>query len=158
MVGGRLFPGEHHSARFEVDEQNEQIRVAFTSREGSASVGVRVQLTGDLNDSQLFPDTESASAFFEAGSVGYSATHDPERFDGLALETNAWRVEPAEVLEAHSTFFDDAATFPPGTIQLDNALVMRRIPVTWRAMPALAATREAPQSVSTRPVRRETRL
>jgi len=146
LVGGRLFPGEHHLARFDVKEDDEQIAVAFSSRDHSASVDVRVQLTGDLNDSQLFTDIESASAFFESGSVGYSATHDPGRFDGLALETNAWRVEAAQVLQAHSTFFDNEATFPKGTAQLDNALAMRRIPVTLRPIPALAAKREDPRA------------
>ncbi|MEO7060453.1 MAG: DUF2071 domain-containing protein [Lapillicoccus sp.] len=144
LVGGRLFPGEHHLARFDVEEDDEQIAVAFSSRDHSASVDVRVQVTSDLNDSQLFADVESASAFFESGSVGYSATRDPGRFDGLALETNAWRVEPAQVLQARSTFFDDAVTFPRGTAQLDDALVMRRIPVTWRPIPALAVNRDNP--------------
>jgi len=144
LVGGRLFPGEHHLARFDVKEEDEQIAVAFSSRDHSASVDVRVRLTGGLNDSRLFADIESASAFFESGSVGYSATHDPGRFDGLALETDAWLVEAAQVLQAHSTFFDNQATFPSGTAQLDNALVMRRIPVTWRPVPALAANLEDP--------------
>src|SRR5918994_3377976 len=35
-AGGRLFPGEHHRARFTVDERGSRLRVAFTSADGTA--------------------------------------------------------------------------------------------------------------------------
>lgn len=138
-VGGRLFPGEHHRADFEVSESSEQIRVAFAARDGSAEVDVTVKLEDQLRGSRLFSDTDAASAFFERGSVGFSETHDPTRFDGLALHTDAWRVSAAEVLAAHSSFFSDTSAFPTGSAQLDCALVMRRIPVTWEALAPLHA-------------------
>jgi hypothetical protein len=78
---------------------------------------------------RLFVDLDEASAFFEAGSVGYSATRTPGRFDGLGLRTSAWRVEPTVVDHAHSSFFEDKAIFPAGTAELDNALLMRHVPV-----------------------------
>lgn len=137
LVGGRLFPGEHHRADFDVSESVDQIRVAFTARDGSADVNVTVGIKDELRGSQLFADVAAASAFFERGSVGFSGTHDPNRFDGLALHTNAWRVDPAEVLEAHSSFFSDRSAFPEGSAQLDCALVMRRIPVTWEPLAPL---------------------
>jgi hypothetical protein len=46
-------------------------------------------------------------------------------------------VEPATVLEAHSSFFDDASAFPAGSAEIDCALVMQRVPVTWRALDPL---------------------
>lgn len=137
LVGGRLFPGEHHRADFEVTESIDQIRVAFAARDGSAEVNVVVGVTDKLQGSKLFAGVAEASAFFERGSVGFSGTHDPTRFDGLALHTDAWRVDPAEVVEAHSSFFADPSAFPAGSAQLDCALVMRRIPVTWEALAPL---------------------
>lgn len=137
IVGGRLFPGEHHRADFDVSESSDQIHVGFAARDGSAEVSVKVSISDNLEGSELFADVADASAFFERGSVGYSGTHDPTRFDGLALQTNAWRVDPAEVLEAHSSFFADTSAFPAGSAQLDCALVMRQIPVTWEALPSL---------------------
>ena len=137
LVGGRLFPGEHHRADFDVSESVDQIHVAFAARDGSADVNVTVGIKDELRGSQLFADVAAASAFFERGSVGFSGTHDPNRFDGLALHTNAWRVDPAEVLEAHSSFFSDRSAFPEGSAQLDCALVMRRIPVTWEPLAPL---------------------
>jgi hypothetical protein len=143
-VGGRLFPGEHHRASFEVAESPSEIRVAFAARDGSADVSVVVRVEEELAGSTLFGDVTSASAFFERGTTGFSATHDPDRFDGLALHTTAWRVDPGKVLQAHSSFFSDASAFPEGSVQLDCALVMRRIPVTWEALAPLRAPTAMP--------------
>jgi hypothetical protein len=32
-----------------------------------------------------------------------------------------------------SSFYDDRAVFPAGSIELDSALVMRKIPIRWSA-------------------------
>ncbi|MEO7234234.1 MAG: DUF2071 domain-containing protein [Lapillicoccus sp.] len=137
LVGGRLFPGEHHRADFHVSESVDEIRVSFAARDGSADVNVAVAIKDELGGSRLFADVAAASAFFERGSVGFSGTRNPNRFDGLALRTKAWRVDPAEVLEAHSSFFSDRSRFPEGSAQLDCALVMRRVPVTWEPVAPL---------------------
>ncbi len=73
--------------------------------------------------------TWEASAFLEAGSVGYSATRRPERFAGLKLRTSAWRIEPAVVEYAHPSFFEDLTRFPAG-----SALLMRRAAVVWEPL------------------------
>ena len=91
----------------------------------------------DFTASRLFPDLPSASEFFRNGSVGYSATRTPGRFDGLELQTSAWSVQPVSIAAAQSSVFSDLGTFPPGTAELDNALLMRRVPVTWKPLPTL---------------------
>jgi len=138
-VGGRLYPGVHHRARFDVTESERQLRVAFAARDGSAAVRVDVRVTDELTGSRLFADTAAASAFFEQGSVGFSDTRDPSRFDGLALHTTAWKVEPGVAVTAESSFFADPALFPTGSAELDCALVMRQIPVRWRPLAPLRA-------------------
>jgi hypothetical protein len=143
-VGGRLYPGTHHHASFEVLESRSELRIELAARDSSATVRVVVRVEDQLVGSELFGDTAAASAFFERGAVGFSATRDPARFDGLALETSAWRVEPATVIEAHSSFFDDASTFPAGSAKIDCALVMRRVPVTWRALDSLTSESRSP--------------
>jgi hypothetical protein len=137
LLGGRMYSGEHHRARFRVDETDEDVQVAYASVDGSVRVDVSVHITDTLGDSRLFAGLEEASAFFETGSAGYSATRRPTRFDGLRLKTSAWRVEPTSVTHAHSSFFDDPGTFPAGTAELDNALIMRRVPVLWEPLASL---------------------
>lgn len=141
-VGGRIYPGEHHRARFTVAEDDEHVAVRFRSLDGSAEVDVSVRVDEALTGSRLFADLWDASAFFEAGATGYSATRRPQRFDGLGLKTSGWKVEATTVDHAASSFFDDAVLFAEGTAELDCALLMRRVPVRWEPLESLHARPE----------------
>jgi hypothetical protein len=143
VVGGRLYPGVLHRARFDVAESADRIRVAFAARDASVAVDVDVRLTDELPDSRLFADAEAASAFFERGSIGFSDTRQASRFDGLELHTSAWKVEPGAVVTAESSFFADRTLFPAGSVELDCALVMRQVPVEWRPLAPLRAPGQA---------------
>jgi hypothetical protein len=68
----------------------------------------------DLSRSVVFANLEDASRFFERGSVGFSATRSPGRFDGLELRTNAWKLEPAVIGAVKSSFLDDQPRSPTG--------------------------------------------
>lgn len=145
LVGGRLFPGLHHRARFETAQTAHRLAVGFTSADHTVSARVEVRTTDRWTSTGLFTDLAQASGFFQRGAVGYSATADAHCLDGLELRTSAWRVEPVEVLGARSTYFDDPELFPAGTATLDCALLMRDVPVTWHPRAALA-TRARPTS------------
>jgi Uncharacterized conserved protein (COG2071) len=137
LVGGRLFPGEHRLARFTAQETAQDLRVAFTSRDGTDAVSVQVQAAERFPRSELFADLERAAEFFRRGSAGYSATRGGDCLDGLELHTDSWQVEPVAVHSVRSSFFDDHDRFPPGSASLDCALLMRDIPVSWRPLPPL---------------------
>jgi len=121
------------------------VHVSFRAVDGSAHVTADVKIADRLPASALFSDVAEASTFFERGCDGYSATHDPGRFDGLQLLTDAWSVEPAQVVQVESSFFTDTRLFPSDSAVLDNALLMRRIPVRWKALPSLRAGSTADQ-------------
>jgi hypothetical protein len=141
LAGGRLFPGEHHRASFNVHETARNLHVAFASTDGTAHVSVEIRVAQQLQGSALFADLREASDFFRAGSAGFSATRDSGRLDGLELRADRWVVEPAEVISVCSSFFDDARLFPPGSAAIDCALLMREIPVTWNVIqPTCQAT------------------
>jgi Uncharacterized conserved protein (COG2071) len=137
LLGGRLFPGEHHHARFEVHEREGRFDVAFTSVDGSAHAAVTAELANDLPAGSVFSSLEEASVFFAESPVGYSATRRPQRFDGLELRCHRWSIQPLLVNHAESSFFDDESLFPAGTAELDSAFLMRDIPATWRARSGL---------------------
>jgi len=134
LAGGRLFPGEHHRASFNVRETARNLHVAFASTDGTAQVSIDIRVAQCLQGSALFADVGEASDFFRHGSTGFSATRDNGRLDGLELRADRWVVEPAEVHAVRSSFFDDARLFPPGSATLDCALLMRDIPATWTAI------------------------
>ncbi|MFJ9822861.1 DUF2071 domain-containing protein [Streptomyces sp. NPDC101160] len=136
-AGGRLFPGEHGRADFDVHETPDRIRVALRTRDGDTRVDVTVEPADELCDSELFADLAEASRFFRLGAKGFSATSSGSHLDGMELRTDAWHVEAGRVRSATSSFFDDPDCFPPGSATLDCALVMRDVPVDWRPLPAM---------------------
>ena len=139
LVGGRLFPGEHHHATFRVREADSHYDVAFASTDGSATVRVSAHVTSHLSPGSIFPSLDEASGFFKNAPLGYSVTHRPGRYDGVDLRCATWHVQPLDVTHAASSFFDDSTMFPTGAAVLDSGLFMRGIPATWRAEPSLSA-------------------
>jgi hypothetical protein len=131
LAGGRLFPGIHHHAQFTVRETEDHFQVALRSDDGVTSMSVHGRRTDRLPTSSVFRSLEEASAFFQGGSLGYSATPDPSRFQGLELSCLNWRVDPLEVEDVRSSFFDDGSHFPKGSIHFDCALLMRGIAHEW---------------------------
>lgn len=130
-AGGRVFPGIHSHARFDVQESNDSYQVALVSDDGETSVSVAGHRTNQLPESTLFRSLNEASAFFQAGSLGYSATSEPARFQGLELRCTEWQVEPLAVEAVRSSFFDDTSIFPADSIEFDCALLMRNINHQW---------------------------
>src|SRR5262249_19571982 len=152
---GRLFPGIHHHATFAVTETAERFDVALRSDDGVTSMRVRGRVEDRLPASSVFRSLPEASDFFRAGSLGYSATPDPSRFQGLELWCLKWEVEPLEVEEVRSSYFDDESLFPPGSITFDCALLMRGIEHEWHGRPDLCCGEEPrrlslPQTMTTR--------
>ena len=140
VAGGRLFPGVHHHARFEVCESDHEFNVEMQSSDGSARVLVESKRAGELLSDSIFPSVDAVSDFFEEGSVGYSPRSSGVRFDGLELRAFDWHVEPLEVTRVISSFFDNEENFPAGTIEFDNALLMRGIEHEWHGRESICCT------------------
>lgn len=131
LVGGRLFPGHHHRARFRVRDDAEGIDLAMRARDGEAAVEVRGRAADHLPPTSRFGSLDEASAFFRNGSLGYSPSARGQHLDGLSLITRTWSVAALDVQHVHSSFFSDRARFPEGSIEFDCALVMRNIEHEW---------------------------
>ncbi|MFD9244070.1 DUF2071 domain-containing protein [Streptomyces sp. NPDC059556] len=136
-AGGRVFPGEHGRADFEVHETPDRTRVALATRDGDIRVDVTVEPADELHGSELFPDLAAASRFFRAGAKGFSPT-GAGHLEGMELHTDAWHVEAGRVRAAASSFFDDPDRFPPGSATLDCVLIMRNVPADWRPLPEMS--------------------
>jgi hypothetical protein len=140
LVGGRLFPGEHHRATFNVKDDGDHIDLSMRSLDGVTEVRFTGARSEKLPAGSSFRSVDEASRFFERGSLGYSATARGRRLDGLMLKTEAWRVDPFELSAVYSSFFSDRAIFPDGSVQFDCALIMRNIAHEWLAVPGLQRT------------------
>lgn len=133
IAGGRLFPGIHHHATFNVRETQDRYVVEFTSDDDATRVHVDGRVANQWPEQSVFNSLDSASAFFEAGALGYSATHKPGAYDGLELACETWRCESLDVTSVHSSYFEDASRFPTGSTQFDCALLMRNIHHEWHS-------------------------
>jgi hypothetical protein len=131
LAGGRGFPGIHSHAGFAVRESGTHFEVALRSDDGVTSVSVVGDVTDRLPAGSAFGSLAEASTFFQAGSLGYSATPDPLRFQGLELRCQRWQVEALAVSAVRSSYFDDRSVFPAGSIEFDCALLMRGIEHEW---------------------------
>jgi hypothetical protein len=137
LAGGRLFPGVHHRAHFDVRDEGGQIDFAMQSHDGQVSIRLRAREAAELPASSRFASLEEASSFFERGSLGYSATRTDGRLDGIRLVTKTWHIVPLAVEEWASSYYSDPARFPPGSVELDCALLMRNIQHEWQSVPSL---------------------
>ena len=133
LLGGRIFPGEHHRAVFSVEESESEISLRMKSEDGSVAVEIAGCVGSTLPVNSIFSSLEEASMFFEKGSIGYSVTRQPERLDGLELRTTDWRVEPLTVSNIYSSYFAATNRFPDGSIEFDHALIMRNVEHEWHS-------------------------
>ena len=140
LAGGRLFPGVAHHAKFTVRETADEFAVAVRSDDGDTSLSVRCHRAQQLTSTSLFQSMEEASSFFETGSLGYSDCADVRRFQGMELRCRNWLLQPLDVDEVQSSFFDNEQNFPKGSIEFDCAVLMQNIAHEWHCHPDLCGT------------------
>jgi len=131
ILGGRLFPGKHYLARFNVKESEGRYHVDFTSSDGT-SISIDAKETSHFDPNSIFETLEKVSDFFEKGAVGYSPNNN--KYEGLKLQAYSWQVQPLEVQNLHSSFYENEAFFPKGSVQFDNAVLMTRIEHEWKSL------------------------
>lgn len=131
LVGGRVFPGKHYFAKFNVIEVNDNYHLDFTSSDDTR-IEIDAIKSTEFNSNSIFETLDEVSKFFENGSVGYSPNGN--NFEGLKLETYNWEVEPLEVSHVKSSFFENETIFPKGSVQFDNAILMTNIEHEWKSL------------------------
>jgi hypothetical protein len=138
LAGGRLFPGIHNRASFRVRETEQEYDIAMDSVDGSVHVSVDGRVSNSLPVNSIFPTLAKCSHFFQEGAVGYSPAKSDGIFDALELRAYNWNVQPLNVTDVRSSFFDDREIFPEGSLTFDNALLMRGIEHEWLSRDSLS--------------------
>lgn len=135
--GGRIFPGLFQRSRFEVRETGAAVSIRIIRSDGGTEIAFAGHVAEGLPKTSIFPSLEEAAGFFSLGATGYSATRTAGRYHGMELHSLNWSVTPLAIDEARSCFFDDEKRFPPESIELDCALLMRGIEHEWHSRPDL---------------------
>jgi hypothetical protein len=139
LVGGRLFPGVHHHAAFQVQEQDDCYRIEVNSDDHRTHLRIEGHAAQELPAGSVFGSLKVASNFFEHGSLGYSVTARPGQFDGLELRSFNWQIQPLAVENIESSFFENRDLFPLGSVKFDCALLMRGIEHEWHGRGRMCA-------------------
>ncbi|CAN5853667.1 DUF2071 domain-containing protein [soil metagenome] len=128
-TGGRLFPGIHHLAKFDVDENVDEYKITIVSSDENV-ISISAKQSGSFEHNSIFKNLETASEFYKNGSIGFSP--NKSGYDGMELKTIQWHVDPLAVENVKSGFFEDESVFPKGSVTFDNALLMRGIKHEWK--------------------------
>lgn len=131
LTAGLFLPGEHHLARFEVEESPERLRIGFRGADGGAQARVEALVADELRGSALFADLDEAARFVREACDG-------EGYPGRARE---FSIRPVELVQAASSYFADPAHFPEGAAEPDSALLMREVEALPRARPCIRSER-----------------
>jgi uncharacterized protein YqjF (DUF2071 family) len=132
-VGGTLFPGEQNRADFKVERTGDEIDFAMHSRDKKVALRLKGRITDVLPKTSVFSSLDEASKFFEPGALGFSVTNNAHYLDGITLKTKEWKVDAFGIDDVHSSFYDDEAIFPKGSIEFDHALIMQNIAHEWHS-------------------------
>ena len=131
LAGGRVFSSEHHLAEFEIEENETDINYEMRSEDGEVSLKFSGKVADKLPLDSIFDSHETASVFFEKGSLGYSPDKKGENLDGIVLQIDKWKTKPLEIDFVESSFFEDRDIFPKDSIEFDHALLMQNIEHEW---------------------------
>jgi hypothetical protein len=141
LLGGRLFPGVHHHARFQVSEGHDRLAMDVTTDDGEADVHFSARISGEWRHTPSFGSFDEVSEFFRKGDCGLSCSLSGDELEGLQLKMLKWEMVPIEIESQQCAFYADPQRFPSGSIAFDCGLLMRGLPHEWhqlRDIPELA--------------------
>jgi hypothetical protein len=142
LAGDRAFPGQHHLARFDVQEDPSRIQIKVLSRDRQVRLNVVAHPDSQLH-AELFSSVDQAGDFFRRGCLGWSPSPRRAAFDAVRLESQTWDVRALTVEEMTSSLFDNRDIFPPGSAILDFALLMENVPISWTTQSPLKTAQPA---------------
>lgn len=134
LLGGRLFPGVHQHARFQVSESGDRLAMDVTTEDGKADVQFSARICGEWRPTSSFASLDEVSGFFRKGDCGFSCSLRGDELEGLQLRMLKWEIVPMEVESQDCAFFLDSRRFPPGSLDFDCGLLMRGLPHEWHQL------------------------
>ncbi len=134
LLGGRLFPGVHHHARFQVSESPSRLEMHVASNDSKADVHFSARVLGEWRGTSSFGSFDEVSEFFRRGDCGFSCSLRGDELEGLQLKMLKWEMVPMQIETQHCAFYADPDRFPAGSLEFDCGLLMRGIPHEWHQL------------------------
>jgi len=134
LLGGRLFPGVHGHAQFQVAESDDSLTMDVTSDDGQTDVSFTARTSKEWQPTSSFESFEEVSNFFKKGDCGFSCSLSGDELEGMQLKIFRWEMTPLQVGSQHAAFYSDPLRFPAGSIEFDCGLLMRGIEHEWHQL------------------------
>jgi hypothetical protein len=128
LLGGRMFPGVHHHARFQVSESQSHLSMDVKSDDGQVDVRFSARVLESWRQTPSFDSFDEASEFFRKGDCGFSCSLRGDELEGMQLKVLKWEMVPMEIESQHCAFYSDLQRFPSGSVEFDCGLLMRGVP------------------------------
>ena len=138
-AGGKVFPGIFQRSAFKVVETPGRYHVEIAYPGKDPHVVFDGEDAPSFSSSSIFSSLDEASDFFAKGAVGYSTSRDRTHFQGMELRLLEWHISPLKINKAFVRLYEEGSAFPRGSVQLDSAMVMRRLKHEWHNIPAIPA-------------------
>ena len=138
-AGGKIFPGVFQRSLFDVVESAGRYRVSIASPGQEPHVIFDGEDTTEFPSGSCFGSLEAVTEFFAKGAVGYSLSKDTTHFQRMELRLLGWDIQPLKIHRAHLRLFEDESVFPRGSVEVDCAMIMRRLRHEWHAIPNISA-------------------
>ena len=133
LLGGRLFPGEHHKAKFNVSDNADRIKFLLQSSDCDVNIRFEAKYTDYLPKSSIFKSVDEISSFFKTGSVGYSPAQG-NCYDGMCLIPHEWNMTPLECNNIELSYFNKVLGVSYKDLQYDSMVIMTDIPHEWHSL------------------------
>ena len=138
-AGGRIFPGIFQQSVFRVNEGAGHYRVEISRAGVNPHVIFDGEECDDFSESSIFQSVDEASEFFAKGAVGYSLANDKSHYQGMELRLLEWHIQPLKINQAYVRLYEEAHDFPKGSVEIDSALVMKKLRHEWHNIPTIEA-------------------
>jgi uncharacterized protein YqjF (DUF2071 family) len=134
LLGGRAFPGVHHGATFDVDENPAGISMDVRSDDGKTDIAFSANYLPSWQPTPAFATFEEVSGFFRQGDCGFSCSLRGDKLEGIQLRMLRWEMTPLDVQLKRAAFYFDTSRFPSGSVEFDCGLAMRGLPHEWHEL------------------------
>ena len=139
LAGGRIFPGIFQRSTFSVTESAARYKVEIAHKKSEPHVIFDGEECAEFPKTSVFESLAEASEFFAKGAIGYSLAKDGSHFQGMELRFLEWHISPLKINRAHVKLYEDGNLFPKGAVQVDSAMIMKRLRHEWRNIPVIEA-------------------
>ncbi|TFB22125.1 hypothetical protein E3U55_07430 [Filobacillus milosensis] len=134
LVGGRIFPGTHQLADFQVNDTGNTVEFSMESKDKEVNISIKGKEHDKLQPNSVFQSIAEISSFFKSGANGYSPDKKGECHQGLCLHTNDWTMTPFKAEEVKTTYLGDVLNISDHDLEFDSVVLMRNIQHKWEKL------------------------